>query len=95
MPFIDKLSRDCIPETPYAEDLAKILETPGEKCFVFYRRFIREWRKDPRWSTADKLLAHIIPCSEKRAEVLAYLVFFVLHVIPYELEKREEHGEVE
>lgn len=67
----------------------------GDFAFLHYRPLIRAWRKSMRWTTADELLADLIPDPDKRAKALAYAVFFCLHVLPYEILKRTENGEVE
>lgn len=88
MPFIPRVDRD----KPFAE-----LEhgTEGEKCFVSYRSMIRMWKATPRWATVDHIATAIWPEAFARARILAFLVFFILHVMPYEIKKRKEHGEVE
>lgn len=67
----------------------------GDFAFLHYRPLIRNWRRSTRWTTADELLEDLIPDPEKRAKALAYLVFFCLHVLPYEIMKRTENGEVD
>jgi hypothetical protein len=58
-----------------------------------------EWKKERRWTTADKIYASVMhkdeSLDEQRAKELAWQVFFVFHVLPYEEEKREEHGDIE
>jgi len=70
-------------------------QTVGDNCFLHYRPMIRAWRKSPRWTTADELATGLFPDPERRAEFLAFLVFFLSFVWPYEQLKRGENGEVE
>jgi hypothetical protein len=83
MPFVDEEHR----ENP---DPA----IPGDRCYVYYESMMRKWRENPRWTTVDKIAAAIWPGDLKRACVLAFLVFFVIHVMEYEARKREENGDI-
>jgi hypothetical protein len=80
----------------------------GDKCFLFYREMLRAWRASPRWTTAHDLYRDMIlfPAAEGTAMIseqdlvdsltareLAWQVFFQLHIIPYELQKRTLNGE--
>lgn len=67
----------------------------GDHCFLKYRPMIRAWRKSPRWTTVDELAENLFPDPDKRAEFLAFLVFFLSYAWPYEQLKRGENGEVE
>lgn len=88
MPFIKQEDR--------AKSIDELLEgVPGEKCFVHYRPMMRRWHANPCWKTVDQIACHFWPDPSERARMLAFLVFFNLHVMPYELKKREENGEVE
>lgn len=69
--------------------------TRGDSCFLKYRPMIRAWRKSPRWTTVDELAESLFPEAEKRAEFLAFLVFFMSMVWPYEQLKRIENGEID
>ena len=84
MPFVDQEHSD----TPDSE-------IPGDRCYVEYKKIMEAWNKSPRWTTVDKLVEELFGWEEgERAKFLAFMVFFQLHVIPYELKKREEHGEI-
>lgn len=90
MPFIEAQHRDS-PD----------LHVPGHRCFVEYRWMIRKWRESPRWTTADYIYESYLLMREaardhgrKRALDLAWQVFFQLQVVPYEVKKRKENGEV-
>lgn len=88
MPFVTKEHRDN-PD----------MNVPGDRCFIWYRDMVREWREEPRWTTADRIYTNVLkPEAVGRQQVakeLAWQVFFQLHVMPYELKKRAENGEIE
>ena len=67
---------------------------PGDRCFLEYRRMMREWKKNTGWTTADTLAANLLPDEQARAYFLAFLVFFNLHVMPYERMKQRENGDI-
>jgi hypothetical protein len=69
-------------------------QIPGERCYAQYKDMMAAWIASPRWATVDAILANYIPDQLKRAEFLAFLVFFNLHVIPYEEMKRKENGDI-
>ena len=66
----------------------------GDRCFRHYARMMHAWRNEPRWTTFDKLASSIFPNSELRAEFLALLVLFEMHVKPYEYKKKAENGDI-
>lgn len=68
---------------------------PGDRCFKEYERFMHMWKDSPRWTTIDLMLEEMFPMAQERAQFLAFLVFFNLHGMRYEMTKREENGEVE
>jgi hypothetical protein len=68
---------------------------PGDRCFVEYKRIMAAWRENPRWTTVDKIASWIWPNPWKRALMLAFMVFFAMHVLDYERLKREENGDIE
>jgi hypothetical protein len=67
----------------------------GDHCFLKFRPMIRAWRKSPRWTTVDELAANLFPDPDKRAEFLAFLVFFIGTAWPYEQLKCIENGQVD
>lgn len=83
MPFIDDTHRK-------APDKG----VPGDRCYLHYKQLMEKWRANPRWTTIDQMLAELFPDENKRAFILAFLVFFGLHGMPYEVKKRDENGEV-
>jgi hypothetical protein len=70
------------------------LASPGQRCFIFYKDMMRRWRDNPRWTTADQIASFIWPDPMKRAQILAFFVFFAFVVLPYERAKREENGDI-
>jgi hypothetical protein len=67
---------------------------PGDRCFSYYLPMMEKWRAERRWTTADSILKSMIPDDMKRAEVLAFLVFFIREIMIYEEEKAKENGEI-
>jgi hypothetical protein len=71
---------------------------PGDRCFFFYVTMMRAWKKERRWTTADKIREWVdmqeLDPSWNRAKKLAWDVFFWLEVMPYELEMKSKSGAV-
>ena len=72
---------------------------PGDRCYVYYKALIEEWRKEPRWATVHRLFMEMndkfFPTDDDEiAAALAWQVFFNLHVMEYEKKKREENGDI-
>lgn len=89
MPFIDKQSRFNIATG------VRLPETPGELCYMEYVRILKEWRESPRWKTVDRLFREVVPGGDvDTAQRLAFMVFFVKHVMPYEEQKAKENGDI-
>jgi hypothetical protein len=88
MPFVNQEHRDK-PDN----------NIPGDRCYVHYRWMMDEWKKERRWTTADKIYAAVMrddeSLEEQRAKELAWQVFFNLHVMKYEEEKRAENGDIQ
>jgi hypothetical protein len=104
MPFTTQESRVKFPDKHGVKinlDLAHEVGQPGDRCFVFYREMIQAWRASPRWTTAHELRKKkdndlvYLGTDDRTSLNLAWDVFFNLHVMPYEIKKREENGEVE
>lgn len=73
---------------------------PGDRCYVWYRWMKTKWNAERRWSTVDSIYASVRFSDdelqgEQRAKELAWQVFFLLEVMPYELEKQELNGDIE
>ena len=95
MPFIKQNLRKEIDEKGLSA--AKAV---GDKCYYFYKGMVDRWKEEPRWTTAHNIYKDLVyerdylPRDEKIAYDLAWQVFFQLYVMPYELKKREENGDI-
>lgn len=88
MPFVPQESRDKM-------EIGLPPETVGDMCYLEYKKLIKDWEKEPRWTTAHNLCKQVFDVSdEQAAKFLAYMVFFNFKVIPYELEKETENGTI-
>lgn len=71
---------------------------PGDRCYLWYSSMVLNWTASPRWTTADTIYAMVMrkdeSLEEQRAKELAWQVFFQLYVMPYELKKRKENGDI-
>lgn len=83
MPFVTQEHRDN-PDQSIA----------GDRCYIEYKKMVDLWQESPRWSTADVIATRLLTNPKKRAQFLAFLIFFNLHVMPYEIQKRVDNGEV-
>ena len=84
MPFITQPHRDN-PDPTIA----------GDRCYVAYCEIMKDWNKNPRWTTIDNLWKAIEPDDNKRAILLALIIHMVFHGIAYEELKREENGDIQ
>jgi len=96
MPFIKQWRRYAI-ETQGFAGLAEV--EPGDRCYVFYKKLVDEWRKEPRWSTVHRLVKEHwyqveTDDDDQIALQLAWDVFWAIHVLPYEEQKRKENGDI-
>jgi hypothetical protein len=93
MPFIPKTAR-------YELDKgSRSPQTSGEICYKFYADMMDKWRRCPSWTTADRIYNEVMEkgnwkVNYQRGKELAWQVFFQLHVMPYELEKQKENGDI-
>ena len=91
MPFVDQDHRNNLDPA-----------ISGDRCYVNYVEIMGEWRDSPRWTTVDTMMQQLISflgnegvsIENKAAALLAFMVFFNLHVMEYEQKKREEHGDI-
>lgn len=91
MPFVTQNHRD-LPDMKIA----------GDRCYLVYAAMVEKWKESPRWTTADEIYQALLKClrceysiQDQAAHQLAWQVFFQLHVMPYELKKREENGDID
>jgi len=101
MPFIAQERRDIIDRGGWLADW-----TPGDRCYAYYKGMVRLWKENPRWTTAHEIYKKMRSSTQvtyvgrsadfenKCAEELAWQVFFQLKVMPYELEKMEQSGDI-
>lgn len=78
------------------------LSVPGDLCYIYYNSLVEAWKKEPRWTTAHNLFKKMIfqdlarPMDEDMitAAQLAWQVFFIKYVMPYEDLKEKENGTI-
>ena len=91
MPFVDETHR-ADPD----------MQVPGDRCYLFYREIMEEWKRAPRWTTVDTIMTkllnfldgHDVNQASRSAALLAFMVFFAREVMPYEEKKCRENGEI-
>ena len=88
MPFIPKERREAL-----LNHISRP-NKPGEYCYLEYQNMMDKWMANPRWKTVDRIADRFWPQHVERATILAFLVFFILHVMPYEKRKRKENGDI-
>jgi hypothetical protein len=95
MPFITQERRFLIEQNTLD---GLVNPQPGDRCYVFYKEMVEKWRAEPRWTTAHNIFKSMagidLSTDDGVAHFLAWQVFFQLHVMPYELRKREENGDI-
>lgn len=94
MPFITKERRALIESGKLKREDFE----PGDLCYTYYKPMVDRWKIKPRWTTADEIyrevLRHNFTVEDATAAQLAYKVFFERYVMPYELKKLAENGDV-
>lgn len=93
MPFIEKERREAVMNGT----MTKL--KPGDRCYYFYQGMMDRWEKAPSWTTVHEIYKEFnyplnLDTDDVTAKRLAWLVFFDLHVIPYEIQKRIENGDI-
>lgn len=67
----------------------------GDLCFLEYSELMQKWRNNPRWTTIHNMLKDRFGLSDNQtAAFLAFLEFYFNHGHPYEIEKKEENGDI-
>lgn len=67
----------------------------GDLCFLEYSEIMAAWRKDPRWTTIHNQFKRATGMNDDQAAAfLAFLEFYFNHGHPYEIEKKEENGDI-
>lgn len=93
MPFITQDRRNIIDRDSLAADIDW---QPGDMCYWHYKKMVNKWKANPRWTTAHEIYERILEDGDSiPSQHLAWQVFFQLHVMPYELEKRKLNGDIE
>jgi predicted acyl esterase len=96
MPFVEQYRRDNIDNILLHQDVQ-----PGDRCYVYYKQMVDQWRAKPRWTTAHEIYSDMLINSgghpsqdDKVAKELAWQVFFNIHVMDYERKKQYENGDI-
>ena len=67
----------------------------GDLCFLEYSELMAAWRADPRWTTIHNQFKRMTGMDDhKAAAFLAFLEFYFNHGHLYELQKKEENGDI-
>lgn len=67
----------------------------GDYCYLEYKKLIDAWRKERRWTTVHNLFKQMFDIDDEHtAKTLAMFVFIIKEVMPYELEKEAENGQI-
>lgn len=104
MPFIKQSQRDlCDKDIRFAEE-------KGDLCYLIYKDLLAEFKANPRWRTIHdiyktKLIETFWLFKFKGTKFsredaltalhLAWQVFFINVVMPYEEQKMEENGDIQ
>jgi hypothetical protein len=105
MPFITKDRReiiDTIGLDGFTDAGGEPHVQPGDLCYIFYKEMVERWRAAPRWTTAHEIYKnmilrpslHSMSLDYMVAQWLAWEVFFTKYIMPYELQKIEENGDI-
>lgn len=102
MPFIKKEQRVLVDKD------VRMAEVPGDITYILYTAMLAKWREERRWTTAHKIYKACVldlwwaqellkDTKFNKTDVvaalhLAWQVFFIKEVMPYELEKEAENG---
>ena len=98
MPFIKLWRRERIKEEGQFDEAEA-----GDLCYVHYKKMVEKWKANPRWMTAHEIYKEWFWDYEQHIDMngdditaarLAWQVFFNIHVMPYELKKRAENGDI-
>ena len=76
------------------------ISIPGDRCYIFYKEMVDAWKANPRWTTANSIYMLMkyetgrATSSDRAAYELAWQVFFIKYVMPYEDLKEKENGTI-
>lgn len=93
MPFIPWERREKLDKEPWKSEM------PGEDCYLFYKDMVQRWKANPRWTTAHQIYRDVMTnkskdINELTAQRLAWQVFFIWWVVPYEREVEKCNGQI-
>ena len=72
-----------------------IPKSVGDMCFLEYSQIMQNWRNEPRWTTIHNEAKRLFDLSDDAAaKFLAFIEFYFNHGHPYEIEKKEENGDI-
>jgi len=101
MPFIKPERRSAIDAWTNGGQKPHFALEVGDMCYTYYKATVDVWRADPCWKTAHMIYDELFNSRESyvtaeqiTASNLAWQVFFHLHVMPYEMKKREDNGDI-
>lgn len=76
----------------------------GDLCYQFYKEMVDTWKQGPRWTVAHEIylkmrlntnrLTLAADLGKRTAYELAWQVFFIKFVMPYENLKEIENGTI-
>ena len=89
MPFIEMNERVRL------ADPKEMPRKPGELCYVLYKGMVEAWKQNPSWTLWHTMFATGLGLNDMQAaKMLALMVFFIEHVMPYEQLKKLENGDI-
>lgn len=109
MPFITPENRKKVNDWLESKGIVDVsVMEPGDHCYMYYKEMVRKWKKNPRWTTAHNIYKDLLRAKMPHssdplystyedvyvAEHLAWQVFFQTYVMPYEMLKREQNGDI-
>jgi hypothetical protein len=101
MPFISQSLRKVIDTQGLNGLLAEGWSIqPGDRCYFFYKQMVDRWKANPRWTTAHEIYKELMytplngDIDEDCAKELAWQVFFINYVMPYEDVREEINGTI-
>ena len=69
--------------------------TVGDRCYLEYTKLILAWLKERRWTTAHNEFKRVFDVDDAQAtKTLAYLVFLIREVMPYEEKMVIKNGDI-
>ncbi len=93
MPFITQEHRNAIERGTLTQ------WQPGDLCYLHYKEMVRKWKENPRWATVHEIFKGMsrdafVNQDNIMASQLAWQIFFIWWVVPYEREMEERNGAI-